>query len=166
MLYLCTMKIIEITEKQQQEAEVFYDFKCLNNSITKGQSNIYGALGEIVVRDELSKTCTVKSKATYDYDMIIKGAKIDVKTKKVNSFPQGHYLCSIASFNITQKCDYYFFVRIMEDMSLAYLLGYLSKKDFFKKALLYKKGDQDINGFVFKADNYSVEINELRKFEN
>jgi hypothetical protein len=55
----------------------------LNGSVTKGKSKIYGAMGEIVAKDYfLSKGLSVDDNATYDYDMIVNGYKIDIKTVK------------------------------------------------------------------------------------
>jgi hypothetical protein len=48
--------------------------------------------------------------------------KIDVKTKRTIVMPKENYLCSISSFNIKQKCDFYFFCRITEDMKICYLV--------------------------------------------
>jgi predicted DNA-binding protein len=123
------MKIIEITEKQIEEAKKLYEFDELNNSITKGKSNIFGALGEIIVRDYfIENKFKVNFTSTYDYDMIINNYKVDVKTKKTTVKPKVNYNCSISNSNIKQKTDYYFFVRITEDLKTGYLLGYILKK--------------------------------------
>jgi len=45
------MKVIEISEDQINRAKKLYPFKELKGSITKGKSNIYGALGEIIIYD-------------------------------------------------------------------------------------------------------------------
>jgi hypothetical protein len=49
------MIIVPITNEQRARANELYDFKVLNNSITSGKSNIYGAIGEIVVYDFYKK---------------------------------------------------------------------------------------------------------------
>ena len=42
---------IEITQQQIKRAEMLYNFKALNNSIRKGEGNLLGSVGEIVVFD-------------------------------------------------------------------------------------------------------------------
>lgn len=160
------MKIIKITKEQIERAKKLYPFKNLKGSITKGKSNIYGALGEIIVFDEYSKDgFNIDFNSTYDYDLIINNYKIDVKTKRTTVLPKNNYLCSISSFNTKQKCDIYFFLRINENLKECYLLGYKSKIDFFKEATFNKKGSLDVNGWVFKDDCYNLKINMLNKFK-
>ena len=54
------------------------------------------------------------------------------------------------------------FVRVLSDMSKAWILGSISKQDFYDRATLYRKGDIDQdNGFVFKADCYNLRIDKL-----
>ena len=73
--------------------------------------------------------------------------------------PKEHYLCSIAAANTKQECEYYNFVRVMEDLSKAWLLGYISKSGFFECAKFGKKGEDDGSGrFKFKADCYNLPI--------
>ena len=156
---------IDTTEKQITAAETLYPFAALRGSISKGYSNKYGALGEIVVNDYFKKIREVDFTSTYDYDMIIDGKKVDVKAKQCNTTPLPEYLCSISSFNTKQKCDFYFFCRVKKDFSKCYILGYISKKRFYKEAFFKKKGELDINGWEFKDDSYHIQISKLNKFK-
>lgn len=134
----------------------------LNNSITKGKGNVYGFLGEILANVYIKG----KVKNTYDYDIVKDNIKIDVKTKTCTSPPQPHYYCSVAAFNIRQKCDVYVFVRIMEDFSRAWILGGSSKDYFYRYAQLNKKGTIDESSqfkWKFKADCYNLPISKLKK---
>lgn len=159
------MIVTNISSSQIKRAEQLYPFTKLRGSITNGKSNIFGALGEIIIYDFFIKNgYNVNFFSTYNYDLIINDYKIDVKTKKTSVIPQINYLCSISSYNTVQKCDYYFFVRIKEDMKKGFLLGYLSKKEFFQKSIFKNKNDKDINGWKFKDDCYNIEISNLHKF--
>lgn len=159
------MKKIKINKEQIERAKKLYEFGRLKGSITKGKSNIYGALGEIAVFDYFkSKKLRLDFNSTYDYDLIINGYKVDVKTKRTTVVPKDHYLCSVAAFNTKQKCDFYFFVRINENMKDCYMLGYKKKKDFFKESIFKKKGSLDVNGWSFKDDCYNLEVSKLKKF--
>lgn len=151
-----TKQQITIAKRKSKEMGV------LNNSITNGNGNVYGFLGELLVNAYIKG----KSKNTYDYDIVKDNIKIDVKTKTCTSPPQPHYYCSVAAYNIRQKCDVYFFVRIMEDFSKAWILGGCSKDYFYKNAQLNKKGTIDESSaykWKFKADCYNLPISKLKK---
>jgi hypothetical protein len=136
----------------------------LNNSIQRGAGNLVGFLGEYVAQ----KVIGGRLKNTYDYDLLTKdGIKIDVKTKQTSVAPKDYYDCSIASYNIKQDCDYYAFVRIKNDFSVGWFLGWIKKEDYFKKARELKKGEKDgDNNFVVKADCFNLKINELNQYES
>jgi hypothetical protein len=130
----------------------------LQGSITGGTSNVVGAIGEIIVGDSID----AKQMNTYDYDLVKDGVRIDVKTKRCNTKPLPNYDCSVTLHGTKQDCDAYVFVRILTDLSKAWILGGISKQNFYKKATLYRKGDIDSgNGFRFKADCYNLRIDKL-----
>jgi hypothetical protein len=56
------ISIIEISKEQIERAKKLYPFKELKGSITKGKSNIYGALGEIIIYDINKKKPTLLAK--------------------------------------------------------------------------------------------------------
>jgi len=155
---------LEITKDQIKRASELYSFGALKNSITKGESNLYGAVGEIVVFDYCKNTGRqVSHKATADYDMIINGNKFDIKTKKTTVPPLSGFNCSVAAFNTGQKCDHYLFVRVLKDCSVAWLLGYIPKGEFFKTATFNRKGQPDPTKpeWRFRADCYNLEVSKL-----
>jgi hypothetical protein len=138
------------------------DLGTLKHSFMKGDGNIVGFLGEIVVANCLK----AKIENTYDYDLIKNGLKIDVKSKRCNSIPKDHYECSIPAYNTKQKCDYYIFVRIYSDLTKAWILGLKKKTDYLKEAIFYKKGFVDeTNGMQFKDDAYNLPISKLVKLQ-
>lgn len=135
----------------------------LRNSITEGEGNLAGYLGEVI----LSHITEAEIQRTYQYDIVYDGWKIDVKTKRCTSVPQPEYFCSVAAYNTTQECDYYTFVRVLEGFKVAWLLGTIAKADFFKRAMFGKKGQIDPTstlGWTFKADCYNLPIAELKPF--
>ena len=68
----------------------------------------------------------------------------------------------MAAHGATQDCDNYVFVRILINMSQAWILGEISKSDFYAKATKYKRGYvEPANSFEFKADCYNLPIREL-----
>lgn len=131
----------------------------LNNSIAQGQGSLSGFIGEFLAADHLG----AEVRNTYDYDLVMPdGKRIDVKTKRTNYKPKPEYSCSIAAFNTRQQCDIYFFVRVKNDLSIAWLLGGYDKTQYFKDATFHRAGDVDpANNFTFKADCYNLPISAL-----
>ena len=157
------MKHINILSEDIKKAEHLANkMGRLNNSITKGQGNVHGFLGEIIVSNFLkSELCN-----TYDYDIIHNNFKIDVKTKRVNTPPRLTYECSIAALNTKQKCNMYIFTRILNSMKEGWILGYLNKKEYFKKATFLKKGHIDpSNNWQVLTDCYNLPISILNNIE-
>ena len=132
----------------------------LMNSITKGEGNLAGFIGEVVVSDFTGSSHS----NTYDYDLVLPSGKtVDVKTKRTNYPPKDYYDCSVASFNTKQNCDYYSFVRVKNDLSSAWILGFYEKLLYFQDANFHKKGEFDPdNRFTFKADCYNIKISKLK----
>jgi hypothetical protein len=157
---------VQITPEQIQRAEGLYPFGSLKDSITKGESNIYGALGEVIVHDYLmGKGKDVKIVGDVNFDIVSNGKKIDVKTKRTTVPPIQTFNCSISAHNTRQECDYYVFVRVMEDKSEAWITGYMDKAEFYKKAKFYRKGQADptMPSWKFAADCYNLEISKLQQ---
>jgi len=150
-------------EKQQiEKAKEQRDLmpKELKNSIRHGEGTLIGKLGEQVIAKYLGIELP---KDTYNYDMTYKNKKIEVKTKETTvPYVKSYYECSISNANPNQKCDYYAFLRILNDHSKAWICGFISKEDFFKKATYHKKGElDDSNNFTFKWDCYNLPYREL-----
>jgi len=152
---------VNITEQMLNDAT----FKAvslgnLNNSILKGDGNIVGFLGEQLALSVLGG----QEKNTYDYDIVTdSGVKVDVKTKKTTVEPREYYDCSVAAFNIKQKCSYYCFVRVKYDYSCGWVLGVYPKDEYYKDAVFLKKGDIDpSNNYTVKADCYNLKISKLK----
>ena len=134
----------------------------LNGSITNGTSNVLGSLGEVIVQQHLNASPS----NTFDYDLVHEGRRIDVKTKRCDSEPLSHYDCSVAAHGSDQDCDEYVFVRILHNLKRAWILGKISKQDFYDKACRHSKGEVDpSNNYTFRADCYNIPISELQEVE-
>lgn len=157
------MTKIDITKDHIAEAKKLYEFGILNNSITEGEGNKAGALGEVVARNFLN----AKQKNTFDYDIVLNNKKIDVKTKRYEPqfTPNLGWNLNIPDFNIDQKCDYYLFIGMSGNYKVAYFYGYIEKENFYKIAKFHKKGELDPTSsfpFHFTADCYNILIQELK----
>lgn len=148
---------VKLAEKKAKQLGV------LKHSFMKGQGNIAGFLGEILVANFLKADI----KNTYDYDLVKGETKIDVKTKRCTSEPKSHYECSVAAYNTRQKCNFYVFVRVLQNYKKAWILGIIRKEDFFKNSKFYKKGFTDpSNGMTFKEDTHNIAIKNLLDFKD
>lgn len=137
------------------------EMKVLKNSITEGEGNVAGFLGEIAAQriygGEISHT--------HDYDLKLPDGRFaDVKTKRTTAEPLPHYDCSIAAYNTKQKCDIYIFTRIDMDNMKCWILGDYSQQSYKEKARFLKKGQKDgDNWFTVKADCFNMAISELNQ---
>jgi hypothetical protein len=139
----------------------------LNNSITNGEGNIAGFIGEILALKALKLTgSNLKSSSSYEYDILDnQNISWDVKTKRRTVKPQPYHNCTVADYNTKQKCDRYIFVSLY-NLDEGFILGWISKDDFYKKAKFFKKGEIDPlsppnKTFRFTADCYNIEAKHL-----
>jgi hypothetical protein len=154
--------MIEITPTEAQIKEARLNAGSttgLQGSITRGSGSPAGALGEIIVRDLLG----YRQINTAHYDLYTDhGVTIDVKTKRCTSAPKQYYECSITAHGTKQQCDEYIFVRVLNSLQRAWILGRIPKDEYFAKAVRHKKGDKDeSNNFTFKTDCYNLAIEDL-----
>jgi hypothetical protein len=156
---------IIINDEDLKKATTRYEFNNLKNSITKGESEIYGALGEVMVLNYYKNKAKVIDKSSFNYDLILNGFTVEVKTKKIKYPPKENYIVSVAASNATQNCNYYYFTMVHNFLKRGWLLGYMSREDFFKKAVFCKKGEKDIlhknNNFIIRSDCWSIKISDI-----
>jgi len=140
------------------------DMGILKNSITNGEGNLAGFIGEGLVFEYLMNNAEMVSwENTFEYDLILnKDIRIDVKTKRTSVKPKINYDCSVVA-NKRQDCDVYVFTRVKNDFSVGWLLGYLPAKEYFEVANFMEKGTIDpSNGWKVSKDCYNIPIDELR----
>ena len=154
---------IEITQQQIKRAEMLYKFKELNNSIRKGEGNLIGALGEIVVFDYYqNKGREVEHCQHHDFDLMIQGYTVEIKTQETRFKPIDSWTCHVSDYNATQDCEFYCFPFINESMSTAWLAGMITRTKFKQRSVFKKEGEI---GFKkpFKCDTWTIRIDELTK---
>ena len=151
----------DMLEKAKLRAEKLGELK---NSVTKGQGNIAGILGELITQ----KAIGGEIKDTRDFDLLLKNNETaDVKTRRCSSMPEPHFDCSVSDYNTKQKCDNYIFTRVLGDYSKGWVLGWIKKEDFFKKATLVYQGQLDReSGRRAKSDTWNLAISELNSISD
>lgn len=170
MLLVPTKKQIETARAREAEIRKLLETRSgrphLNNSITEGDGTLAGYLGEELVRDYYNFLASDTDPEVFHYDALDPKhlGKIDIKTKRCTSEPKLDYNCSIAATGANQQCDYYVFVRILNDLSQAWILGFIPKHEFFGKALFFRRGQKDPvsnRGWRFKWDCFNLPISDL-----
>ena len=137
------------------------------NSITKGDGNYAGRLGELA----LAKHLGVGVEDHKDYDLIYNGERVEVKTKRRAIKPKSHYSVNVAYTSIHQEPDKYAFISIeyahrdsggnYSDLQHIWLCGYKSSEQFFEEAKFWPKGTPDPPFFKTHRDMYVMTIGEL-----
>lgn len=159
-----TIITVDITKEMKERSE--YRAKTmgkLKNSVERGETNVYGFIGEEAVAHYLG----VPIIDTYEYDLIYRGVKIDVKTQVSEFKPSSNYEVTVYNFNTNQQCNIYVFARVQKTyMNYAWICGWQGKEEFFQKATLRKKGDIDLsNNYRYKEDKWNLSISSLRDLE-
>jgi len=150
------MTKLEITPGQIERAKNLFSFNKLKNSIKEGEGNLLGAIGEIVAFDyyEQQDKLVIHS-GDFNFDLLIDGSKIEVKTMEVNATPKEYHECNVSLYNAEQKCDYYLFLNVDSNHSTAFIKGYVSKERFKKIRQLKKQGEKN-GSFEYKCDTFIV----------
>ena len=146
-----------------ERAKNIFKGKTFTKNKTGKSAYIVGALGEVVVGDYLGVTPHIYNSPddVYNYDIMYKGIKIEVKSKGVSNPPKPFYDCGVLGYNIKQKCDQYWFVNILKDLSRAFIVGYMPKDEFYKTAKFCEAGT-DRGNIVYKWDNWTMKIDNLK----
>jgi len=155
----------EMTARAKAKAD---DLGELRNSIRRGKGNLAGFLGEEVV---LAAWGGSISHNTYQHDIEFEGTTFEVKTKDRTVPPSIRYEASVANYNPNQRADFYVFVSLLRRKPdnayvKGYVLGIISKDDYFRQATFLRVGDIDpSNGWVVSADCYNLPYSALTRFE-
>lgn len=147
---------VDITPEISRIAETkAAEMGSLKNSITDGEGNYAGFLAEEAVKSYLGLPLGTREN-TFDYDFIYCGLKMEVKCKRTTVVPKPDYEASVAAYNTRQKCDYYVLTRAFLPHKI-FIMGYLTKEEYYKKARFLKEGTRDgNNGFIVKKDCYNI----------
>jgi hypothetical protein len=160
---------VDITEEMiaaaKQRAEAMGAIK---NSLTKGDGNLSGFIGEEMV---LKLFPSFSAHSTKDFDLIYndgsENLKIEVKTKRRTVEPKDFYTCHIAKTSTHQDPDVYFFcqVNMKTEPYRGWVLGWLPKNVFYDRAEYRSKGQLDERGFAEKTNSFVCKISDLYAVE-
>ena len=133
----------------------------LPNSFTRGVGRMVGFLGEIAVNRFIPRSRYVGNKV-FKYDIVKGKNKIEVKSKTCTGCPKEHYVASVnGPKNIDPANNVYFFTRVSKDLRYVWIVGWITTKDFFERAVFKKKNETDEEGFVYRVSGYHIKIKDL-----
>lgn len=128
---------------------------------------LIGYIGERIIMKFLELK---NDRDDYQYDLISNnGKRLEVKTITCKFKPRPDFWCTVNSHDLygvyKQDADYYIFLRILNDYSKGWILGWISCEEFFKKGEFVEKG-RDFGKFKFvKANATILLISELNQFK-
>ena len=143
-----------------EQAKVLSDeMGVLKGVVSSHRKNMVGFIGELLFIELFGG----EHVGGYDYDILIKGKKVDVKSSECNTYPKPNHVAKVFCGFAHQKCDYYAFFKIKKSWEEAWYCGALSKQEFLQKASINKKGSiLPGTNIRAKADQYQVQIKDLK----
>lgn len=147
----------QIIEAKQEAKEL----GVLNGSISHGEGNFKGKLGEIIIRDLLNATRTDDE---HNYDLLSPtGIRLEIKTSGTRkTYLDNGYWNRVNCANLRQKCHVYVFCAVNEDTMQAWVCGWTWKDEFLSSSTLFKAGYRVPNtGNVMRADSMNIKTGDL-----
>jgi hypothetical protein len=157
------MKILEVeidSEMHEQAMQRAALMGALPNSITRGEGNIAGMIGELIVL----KAYPLIYAPTFDFDLKTRGgATIDVKTTPTAVTPKPYHAGNVATVTRMQDVSFYLFVRVLEDYSRGWVLGSCTPEQLKMRGTHFRKDQRDPSrpSFTYSADCWSIKIEKL-----
>ena len=160
-----TKEIIKYAEKKLDKIQSNNNVE-LSKFGSEKHRILVGYIGEKIIMNYLG----LKEDADdFNFDLLSKKNKrLEVKTITCKFKPKEDYWCTVNSHDLNgvhkQKADYYVFLRIMNDFSKGWILGWIPCDEFFEKGTFVSKGT-DFDKFKFEKANATIlPIKELNKF--
>ena len=154
------------------------DLGHIRNSIMAGRGNRAGYLAELALSAHLGAVHTSMGKGPhFDFDLVLGGKNIEVKTKRRMVDPRPYFEVSVAETSEHQQPDVYAFVSLTfnkkagkgrekkyRNLSAIWLCGFMGREEYFQRATFLRKGEEDpSNGFTVLSDMYNLPIRDLRE---
>ena len=163
-----TDEMIALATERDKKAGIY------RNSVTEGEGRIHGFIAEQILADYLGRVPIVDD---YNFDIIYSGMRLEVKAKPTTVIPREGHSASVGLLSQHQECDRYVFFRIKyltsikvegkynreyKGLEKIYLMGDISKKDFWDQGTLHKQGDKEgNNGFITHKDMMNINYSQL-----
>jgi hypothetical protein len=149
-----------VTREMFEDAKRTMLDRVLYNSLTNGEGNLAGRVGELMYLKIFGGTPDVTNRK---YDITAtSGYTVDIKTARCDSVPQYHFNANVFATSDHQTSDALYFMRVTNDYTKCYPLGLICRPDYYREAPQHKKGDFDGPNFKYKADGRHIQIGKLK----
>ena len=175
------LKKIKLSDEVLSKAKEYSKGKTYKRSMRGEQGTNVGAIGEYVAKDYLEGFGLAVSdnrgtETATQYDFLVNGKSVEVKTKDRTVPPKSFYECSVPLYNHShQKPDWFIFLSLhridtpyMDDSWYedAYILGMTTYDFIEKEGITVMKGEVDeSNGWMCKESCINLPIDKLSGVE-
>jgi len=161
---------IDITEEMLGEAKVnvkkYNKFNLFGGEYTQ---KLAGEVGRLALRKYLVDNDRDYKEDTHigsrdDFDFIINGKNVSLKTQLMNVKPLPEYRCEVNVQQLENECDYHLFAKAFLKKNKVWLMGCITKVRFDKEGVMRKKGDildDNIKKWTVKETKKDVPISIL-----
>ncbi len=154
--------VFEITPEILELQKTWSEFKGNEFSIRKDEFHRFVSdIAEIVFQQTYPDAKRVSEHDTHA-DFILKGKRIDVKCKDRTVDATLDFDAAVEARQKDFNVDWYIFYSYNRKTNMLQFMGWISKEDYYKKAMLFKKGEMHgSNNWVVSVDCYNLKCQEL-----
>lgn len=154
-----TPEMEEVAEKRNKDN--FEKYGSVETVLTGRQqeNRRNGYVGEEIVKSFFTD---FKYTDSPHHDLLYHELKLEVKAKSANLSPQAHYENMVMAYQRKRKLDYLVFVHIMNHSMIGYIVGWMSKEEFYEKSYFMRKGEMN-NNFRLDSDRYMITVGDLNR---
>lgn len=125
--------------------------------LNKDKQRITGYLAEAAIKN----FCGIEYSDEDTVDFKHEETTFDSKAQGCNSKPKEYFVATLYEEQKNRNVDYYIFSRVQNDWKKVWICGFISKKEFFKKAKLIKAGTKN-NNFTYDQSRFEIEYKMLK----
>jgi hypothetical protein len=129
-----------------------------------------GIIGECIIYKLLNRGLPNYDNGSLIEDILINNKKVDIKSMGRKSDIKDFYAHNVSAYQKDRPNDVYLFNSVNKNTGTVQICGWLSKEDFFKKAILKQKGDgrprSDGTTMMLKSPNYEVQNKQLNQINS
>lgn len=124
---------------------------------------ITGYLAEVAIKHTVKKL-DYSDDVKYDFKSP-KQKTFDSKSQGCNFKPHIDYIGTLYEDQQNREVDFYIFSRIKNDLSLAWICGFIPKEEYFQKAEFITKGTK-VKNITYDTSRFALEYKHLYKIHN
>jgi len=166
---------IRITDEMLTEAKAnvtkYNDYNLFGGAYTQ---KLAGEIGRLALRQHLMRNSIAFSEDTNigskdEFDFIIGGKNISLKTQLCNHKPQNHWRCEVTEKQLNNECDYHLFIKTNLNVCKVWIVGCIKKEIFDIIGVYRQQGevlDDNLKEWNVKVTKKDVLIDQLSSIED